>query len=149
MKDNSKTIIHLELDKDFIETVKTHMSDEFQLACKKWGLALNNADQDLIISHSLKQLRRKASENARTNWDLSDKISIKVNAMTRANEMTLTSKKTGSAKTRVIYTRDGWEQDQEKRDESVSLSEFRVHIQDLIIQWGKTAVFYGVASFSA
>ena len=38
--------------------------------------------------------------------------------------------------------------DDEKRDESVKLTDFREHIQQCVLTWARTAVFYGVGSFT-
>lgn len=148
MKNNTKMIIHLELDKNFIEEIKKEMYEEIEIASKKWSVALNTEDEDTIIVNSIKQVRRKTSENVRTNWDLSDKITVKVNSIKKGIEITLPAPEAANSPTTLIYTRDGWELDQEKRDESVSLADFDQHMKNQIIKWARTAVFYGVASYS-
>jgi len=149
VKNNNKMIIHLNLDKNFIEKIKEEMYKEIEIASKKWSVSLNTDDEDLIISHSVKQVRRKTSENIRTNWDLSDTLTVKINSIHKNVEITLPAPEASSSTSSLIYTRDGWEIDTEKRDESVRLPDFRDYIQDQIMQWARTAVFYGVASFSS
>lgn len=148
MKNNTKMIVHLKLEQNFIEKIKESMYEEIEVASKKWSVALSTDDEDLIIKHAISQVRRKTSENVKTNWDLGDLITVKVTSIKKGIEITLPSPEASSSPTTLIYTRDGWELDQEKRDESVKLADFRDHMQDQIIAWAKTAVFYGVASFS-
>lgn len=148
MKNNTKMIVHLKLEQNFIEKIKESMYEEIEVASKKWSVALNTDDEDLIIKHAISQVRRKTSENVKTNWDLGDLVTVKVNSIKKGIEITLPAPEASSSPTTLIYTRDGWELDQEKRDESVKLADFRDHMQDQIIAWAKTAVFYGVASFS-
>lgn len=148
MKNDTKMIINLELDKDFIETVKNEMLDEIRVSSIKWGVALNVDDEDTIITNSVKQVRRKTSENVKTNWDLSDKLTVKVNSVRKGIEITLPAVEADNSPSALIYTRDGWEMDQEKREGSVRLADFQKHMQSQIIEWARTAVFYGVSTYA-
>lgn len=146
--DNSKMLVHLKLETNFTEIIDQTMEDEFEIASKKWNVYLNTDDHDIIMYHSRNQLRRKVSEMARLPWDMSDRMTIKVNSPQKGVEITLPSPKARTSTTKLLQTRDGWEIDDEKRDESVKLADFREHIQQCVLTWARTAVFYGVGSFT-
>lgn len=149
MRKDTKMTINLELDKDYIEEVKKVMADEFKIASVKWGVELNTDNEMLVIDNSLKQVQRKVSEMAKIRWDRSDVLTIKVTSARGAGtEITLPAEDADASPTSLIYTKDGWEVDQEKRDESVRFADFKDHIQNFIMESARTAVFYGVASFA-
>lgn len=143
--ESPQMLVHINLDRDFIESVKEEMEDEFRIACKKWEISLTENDMNLIFDHSLKQLRRKVSENIGTNWDLSDKLTVKV-AYTENIEITLPGK-LPHKKYSLLKTRDGWSVDYESCDGAVQLSDFKKYMKNKINTWARTAVFYGVGSF--
>lgn len=148
MKNDNKMLIHLKFQKNFVAKVQEEMRDEFAVASRKWGLDLNTDSEDLIYKHSLNQLRRKISEMARVNWDLGDQLTIKVNTYKKTAEVFLPSARGNASKLRLLYTRDGWERDQEITEGAIPVSEFLGHIEDQIITYARTAVFYGVGSYS-
>lgn len=150
-KDNAKMLIHLDLGENFLDILKEVMADEFEISCRKWNVRPNTEDKNYIFTHSIRQVRRKVSTNARTNWDLSDHLTIKVNSYQReANEVSLpddTLELQNNLPT-LINTRDGWEIDYEESLEAVALKDFHQFMKDKIKFWTRTAVFYGVGSFT-
>lgn len=143
----NRMVVHLDLENNFLATVEEAMEDEFDLACKRWKVRLNGEDHDVVMKHSLSQLRRKVTEVAKANWDLSDRLNVRVVSPRPDMELTLPNPKAHSSSTRFIFVRDGWEVDDERREESVRISDFRDHMQRSILDWARTAVFYGVGSY--
>lgn len=148
MKNDMKMIIHIDLEEDFINVLLNEMEDEFELACRKWGLNLNQEEKELVLEHSLKQVKRKTSENIKTLWDFSDKLIVKVNSHKKPIEIKLPAPEAESSRIALFHTKDGWEIDQEMQDEAIRLADFAEHIQSKIKQWSRTAVFYGVGSYA-
>lgn len=148
-KDNAKMLVHLNLGENFREKIQDFMEDEFYIACKKWDVKPNTDDKQDIFYHAIRQLRRKVSENARTNWDLSDELTVKINAFKKETiVLELPSPKAVSLKSTIISTRDGWEIDQEMNVDAVELKNFCEYMIERIELWARTAVFYGVGSFA-
>ena len=143
-----KMIIHVDLTEDFISILLDEMEDEFDLSCRKWDVRLNQDEKERVLEHSLKQVKRKTSENIKTLWDLSDTLTVKVNSQKRPIEIRLPAPEAESSKIKLFYTKDGWEIDQEMQDEAVKLADFAEHIESKIKTWARTAVFYGVGSYA-
>jgi hypothetical protein len=146
----NRIFIHLKLGTGFMDEVKAEMENELDVASKKWGIRLNMEDRDLVLKHSLNQLKKKVSESAKHNWDFSPKVSIKVTAGNRASDITLPDPASAKSKMKIIKSRDGWEipVEQEHSDEAVLIGEFHEHFKSRIKTWARTAVFYGVSSFA-
>lgn len=131
-----------------MDEVRAEMEDELNVSCKKWGIHLNTESRDGIVVHSMNQLRKKVSESAKNNWDFDSKLSIRVSSVTRSGDISLPSASMVNSKLRLIKSREGWEMEQEPSEESVLISEFPDHFKAKIKTWGRTAVFYGVASYA-
>lgn len=144
----NKIFIHLKLGNAFMDEVRAEMTDELAVAAKKWGIRLNSDDKELILKHSMNQLKRKVSESAKNNWDFTPKVSIKVTSPKRASDITLPDPALDRSKVRIIKSRDGWEMEQEMSEESVLIGEFHEHFKSKIKTWARTAVFYGVSTFA-
>lgn len=140
-------IINLTLPDDFKEKIDTVMEDELNIACKKWGVVLNQKERAGVIEHSRKQLRQKVSESAKMHWDYSSVISIKANAP-KTVEINLPQNTTTSSKISLVPSREGWEIDRESRDDAVNINEFLDFFIGKIYQWSRTAVNYGVSSYT-
>lgn len=145
----NKILVHLHLEETFIDEIHEAMQDELDIASKKWGVRLNLEDRDMIVKHSLSQVRKKVSESAKIAWNYDTKLSIRVNSFKRTSEINLPTTSPAAAKMRLFKSREGWEIEQEPTEESVPVSEFYEHFKSLILTWGRTAVFYGVSSFVA
>lgn len=144
----NRIFIHLKLGAEFMDEVRAEMEDELKVASKKWGIRLNTEDKDLVLKHSMNQLKKKVSESAKHNWEFTPKVSIKVTSLKRASDITLPDPALDRSKARIIKSRDGWEMEQEISEESVLIGEFHEHFKSRIKTWARTAVFYGVSSFS-
>lgn len=148
MKNDMKMIIHIDLGTDFLDTVIDTMDNEFDIACKKWEVRLTQSEKENIFDHSIKQVKRKTSENIKTPWDLSDNLIVKVNSQKKPIEIKLPAPEADSSRIKLFHTRDGWEVDQEMQDDAVTLANFAEHIKSRIKTWARTAVFYGVGSYA-
>lgn len=148
MKNNTKMIIHVDLGKNFVDTIHKDMDKAFDEATKKWGVYINFKEKEAIFTHSIRQVQAKTSENAKNNWDLSDQLTIRAISIRSGIEISLPSPEADNVKTKLFYTRDGWEVDQENHEESIPLNEFADFIRNKIRTWVQTAVFYGVGSYS-
>lgn len=144
----NRIFIHLKLGNDFMDEVRAEMENELDVASKKWGIRLNLEDRDLVMKHSLNQLKKKVSESAKNNWEFTPKVSIKVTSPKRASDITLPDPALTNSKVKIIKSRDGWELEQEYSDESVLIGDFHEHFKSRIKTWARTAVFYGVSSFA-
>lgn len=140
-------IINLNLPEDFYLKIKETMEDEIKVASKKWGVSLSKDKQDLIITHSQNQLRKKVSESAKTNWDYSSTISIKVIA-SKAVEINIPENTLTESKIKLVSTREGWEIDKESRDDAVRINDFLDYFVAKVHKWARDAVFYGVGSYA-
>lgn len=148
MKNDMKMIIHIDLTTNFFDVLLEEMEKELEVACKKWDVNLNQEEKELVFEHSIKQVKRKVSENTKTLWDLSDVLTVKVNSQRRPIEIRLPAKEAETSKIKLFYTKDGWEIDQEMQDDAVRLADFAEHLENLIKRWSRTAVFYGVGSYA-
>lgn len=148
MKNDMKMIIHVDLTENFFDILLDEMEKEMEVSCRKWELRLNQEEKETVIEHSIKQVKRKVSENIRTLWDLSDVLTVKVNSQKRPIEIRLPAPEAESSKIKLFYTKDGWEIDQEMQDDAVRLADFAEHLEKLIKTWARTAVFYGVGSYA-
>jgi hypothetical protein len=149
--DSNKLIIHLTLPEDFMTRLADTIEDELAVASKKWKVELNEDSRDIIRRHSRAQLRQKTAETSRSPWDLSSRVTVKVNATGTfaGKELELPVGLTAAAADlRLIRMRDGWEIDTEARDGSVALSEFSSFFQEKLLTWVRTAVFYGVGTYA-
>lgn len=150
MRTDTKMIIHINLPENFAEILSDEMEKELEKSSKKWGVYINYKQKETIFNYAKEQVRMKTSDHAKNNWDFSDQLTIRANSHKRGIEITLPAPedvKLPSA--RLFYTRDGWELDQEKNEESIELSHFADFIQSKIKTWARTAVFYGVGSYSS
>lgn len=145
---SNKIIVNLQVGSDFIEEIKREMLDELAISSRKWGIRLNTEDSDLIVNHSMNQLRKKIAESIKTNWDFGEKISIKVNAPGKTGDINLPDKSFNKSQLKLMKAREGWEFEQEPSEDSVLIKDFLEFFKNQIKIWARTAVFYGVASYA-
>ena len=147
--EKTELMVHISLPEQFINIVKETMEDELRVAIRKWGISLKRNEKDAIIKHSVNQLQRKVAESSRCTWDLSDTIRVKIVSNVSA-ELHLPMDDTSKLTKKLIKTKDGWkiEEDDEAKDDAVMLAEFDQHFIKLINTWSRTAVFYGVGSYT-
>lgn len=149
MRNDTKMIIHINLPKNFVEVVHNEMEQELTESSKKWEVSLNQSQRENILRHAINQTKQKVSDNAKNQWDLSDRLTIKANSTKKGIEIVLPDPNGNvPPNVKLFYTRDGWELDQEHHDEAVALVDFADYIQNKIKTWVRTAVFYGVASYT-
>lgn len=148
MKKNSiALLVNIHLPKKFIEKIRSEMDKEIESASDKYDFFIDSVKRSIIIDNSLEQLQRKTLEIFKVEWDLSDIIHIKVNSDV-SSEIDLPNEKAKTSPIKFIRLTDAWELDNENRENTVMIKDFDKEIEKNLIEWGKTAVFYGVASYS-
>lgn len=144
-KPKKSLVLEVDLASDFYDRMDEAMSDELSVAQMKWRIAVDSSMQDLIIQHAKNQLQTKALGMAKP-WQYGDEMisisiahphSLKVKIpeeIEKLNEIMLVRKKAL------------WEIAEDEPDGAVDVEDFAAHVEQLIIGWARTAVFYGVGS---
>lgn len=147
-KENRRMTLVLHFNDDFVHRIHRTMEDEFEIASKKWGVKLNMDDKDLIMHHSSKQLQRKVAEMTKTAWKMGNTVNVKVVSSQTVNIDLPLPPDNPMNRIKLVYTKDGWQSEYDDQSKSVLLKDFLSKIEENIFQWARTAVFYGVGSFT-
>lgn len=138
--------VRVVLDDGFVDSLRDVMADELKSASRKWMVRMSSQDSDAVYAHALAQLRRRVTDMAHTQWDMSDMVVLKLEY---PNSVTLTVP--GQSKFHdlsLLRMKDGWTLYDEPNDDSVVLKDIKDRLQDEMKTWLRTAVFYGVGSYS-
>jgi hypothetical protein len=121
------------------------MNEELEVAPHKWKLTLTDSEIKNILDNSLKQLEMKTSFISGNQWKLSNKAIYNITGID--GEYSLPGDEDKLPKVFFTRTSDSWIVDSESKDDSVLLKDFLEVAKTEIINWAKTAVFYGVGSY--
>lgn len=140
--------IHIDLGKDFKHLVDQEMENELAVAQQKWGVSLNGDDSDRVLYHAKKQLLRGVSDNARSEWDGGRIVNVVAGAP-RDGDIFLPDENLKSKTDRLLRKRVEWVVDEDGVDGSIPIHEFYEAYKQIIVKMARTAVFYGVGSYSS
>lgn len=136
------------LGTNYSRTLNHIINDEFKKACEKWDLDLNSEAKSKIKEHALNQLKRKVQDVVRCPYNLTDTVEVKIMTLNKPLKINVPNVKNGKSNVKVVRLRDGWEVDVESQENSVFLKDFDSKMREDIETWLRTAVFYGVASYT-
>jgi len=143
---NSLTIT-VSLPNDFISQLDKEIDGELQIAQKKWKLNLSEDEQNLVRKSARDQLRSKVSTLSKNTWDLGSKLVI-----TAAGATGTLAVKPGTkvnSEHSLLLNKNGWSVTTEEADAVVPSEDFYEDLINRIFTWVRTAVFYGVGSYSS
>lgn len=149
-KEESALEVSLTLPKNFKQVIADIMHDEFTKANKKWGLSLNSDHEKSITENAWKQLTNKVSSVARRPWD-PDSTALVVMISTNKKgvfSLTLPSREANKYTVSLVRSHDEWRVEQDPNHESVRLSDFHGFFINEVQTWARTAMFYGVGSYT-
>lgn len=149
-KEESALEVSLTLPKNFKQVISDIMHDEFTQANKKWGLSLNSEHEDYITTQAWKQLTKKVTAVSRRPWD---PTSTSLVVMISTNKkgifsLTLPSREAAKYTVSLVRSHDEWRVEQDPNHEAVKLSDFHEFFINEVKTWARTAVFYGVGSYT-
>lgn len=149
--DLNRVGFHIKLDNNYKKEIRTAMELEMTVAQKKWGVKLDDSIQAHIIEHALEQLDQKVSDTSKSSWNFQDTLTIKIKGLSKKGQRDLQLPKDQNyskmKNKNFIMTRDGWEVTDDASDASIKLIDFPEYVFNKIIEWSRTAVFYGVGSY--
>lgn len=139
--------IIINLPEDFLKHLQKEINDELAIAQRKWKIQLDAKQKTHVRKAALTQLASKVSSLAHSNWDLGDKLLINVPGGDGRIELPKTVKG-ANANLSLVLSKKGWEVIEEEADIAVGINDFHGSIIDNLNTWVRTAVFYGVGSYS-
>lgn len=147
--DNSINLI-LNVGPEYKHRLERAMEKEWQEANRKWSLSLGPQEKEVVMKHAKRQLELKVAFFAKSTWEFgATPISVSVNSMGRGNAtLELPSPEIESYDINLVRANDGWKVNQEPSSGIIPLSKFQEYFTDELITWARTAVFYGVASYT-
>lgn len=129
--------------KDRVEEV---MTDEFDVACVKWGVSLDANLKNEIFDFSWRQLHRKVE--SLTNHPFrpeSEYMKVDVKKVEPNEE---NSDDPNDYDCMIIRVNDGWRASDDESSDRFPVDELCTTIVDSVLMWSRTAVFYGVGSYA-
>lgn len=145
MKSKKTLILEVQLTDDFYKRIHDTMLEELSEAQNKWRVKLDNDTQDLIMRHAQNQLQSKSSAMAKP-WHFGDpKINISV-VHPRTRKVKLPDDEKELEGVRLERPKSLWEVAENGSENAVDIEDFVETIEDLLVGWARTAVFYGVGS---
>lgn len=141
------------LPPNYVQNIYDTMEDEFKIAAKKWDVYLNSDDKDLIKENSIIQLERKVEYITKNKWQIHDpKIVINIkNTVKGIIEIELPRQNNELINNReynFVRISNEWILDDDENGDAVPLNEFYDIFMKDLDKWTRTAIFYGVGSFS-
>lgn len=149
-KVNNYLDLTLKLPKNFKRVIQEEMLDEYAIALNKWGLHLNSDDKQKILDSSIQQLIGKVNNVSGSEWDIeTDELNVIV-SMTKTGQTSidLPSTEAENYNVKLIRAHDGWRVDNDPNTDAVHIKDFYDFIIQQVKTWARTAVFYGVGSYS-
>jgi hypothetical protein len=142
--------ITLTLPKTYKRKLVALMEDEFLVASRKWGLKLNTEDKKRIFTHSIAQLEGKVFLITGTQWKSDDPTLVLEVATQKGNmfPIIIPSKEAEELAISLVRSHDEWRIDSEPNSEAVLLKDFYSFFLAEMEKWIRTAVFYGVGSYT-
>ena len=149
-KEENALEVTLLLPKTFKKEITALMEEEFSIANKKWGLSLNSDVQEKIIAIAWKQLINKVTTVARREWDpTAPNIVVLISTNKKGVfKLSLPSREASKYTVSLVRAHDEWRVEQDPNHESVKLSDFHSFFISELRNWARTAVFYGVGSYT-
>lgn len=146
---SNRITIHLHVGETFVKDLRRTMEDEMEIAARKWYVDITGSKHQKIIEESFVQLFQKIYEVTKNKWEGEDVIEIRAsNASPMVKDFHLPRDTETYHYLRLVRMRDGWTFTNEDSDGSVFVRDFAQVFTDLIHEWARTAVFYGVASYT-
>lgn len=142
---NSLTIT-VTLPENFIEALNNEITDELSIAQRKWKIKLSDEEKEVVRKASFEQLRSKVSSLSKNVWDLGSKLVINVAGET--GSLNIGPNQPVKSNLSFILNKNGWAATTEDADSVVHAQDFYSDLIKTLFTWTRTAVFYGVGSYS-
>lgn len=149
-KEENSLEVTLSLPKNFHQEIADIMHQEFVQANKKWGLSLNSDHEAQIAEKAWKQLTNKVSSVARRPWEPTSQTLVVMVSTNKKGvfKLTLPSKEAAKYTVALVRAHDEWRVEQDPNHEAVKLSDFYEYFTEEVKTWARTAIFYGVGSYT-
>lgn len=135
----------LQQGEDFIKQIRAAMEDELEIASGKWGVRLTDEQRAGILEAAFKQLRLRVESVSNEAWEFTSEV--KYSFAGSRGSFIVPSAEASASHIRLVRASDGWQVDQDRREDSVKIGEFLPVARNEIMTWARTAVFYGVGSY--
>lgn len=132
---------------NFVKEVNEAMHDELEEASKKWGVMLTKEQEAKVLKAAFEQLKLRVHSVSKEHWQLTNEVRYSL-PNSRGN-FQVPSPEASASHIRLVRASDGWQVDQERREESVKIGDFLPVSRKEIMNWARTAVFYGVGSYKS
>lgn len=137
--------------KGLTSKIEAAMLDEMKIAKAKWRVYLSSKEEEEILRLSRLQLIAKVQSITKDmEWSIDDKISIypvRVEENSRLVENLSLPNDSRKRDIHLLEVNDGWKIDNDNSIESTPLFKFEERVVTRILEWARTAVFYGVGSY--
>lgn len=143
------------LPQNYNQKIYDIMDDEFKIASKKWDVYLNSDDKDIIKENTLIQLERKVEYISKNKWNIHDNI-IKINIKNTIKGIISIQLPINNETNNEILNKhysfvrvsNEWVINDDDNSDAIELENFYQTFMNDMEKWIRTAVFYGVGSFS-
>ena len=130
--------ICVKLPENYSNILETSIIDEMEKACRKWDVELVPDEREKVANSAMQQLFDKASHNFGNIWKGGQEVFINIDTHSEKLEHNST----------ILRQGNGFIESTEPDHNNVPVSELGGYLCDLISSWVRTAVFYGVGSYS-
>ena len=130
--------ICVKLPENYSNILETSIIDEMEKACRKWDVELVPDEREKVASSAMQQLFDKASHNFGNVWKGGQEVFINIDTHSERLEHNSAILRQGNV----------FIESTEPDRSNVPVSELGGYLCDLLSSWVRTAVFYGVGSYS-
>ena len=145
----------ISLDEDFADRLERAMESEFVIALRKNQLDLSDSTRLHIFKHARKQIETKISVMGKKKdiWSVGDRELVLRISSKEDNDL----RSPGNDDETILIKRNtsDWvvADENDRVDDTlkyplVPINDFKDYVQDEMIEWARSAVFYGVNSYT-
>lgn len=155
VKNTFSNFITVVVTSEYLRELKREANEEMKISIKKWKVDEKDLPKRQILENSFNQLRIKVEETTNIPWNENDK-NIVIQVLSKESDKfgNITLKKNTKVKediknTNIVFNiSKGYITIDPNIKKGVSLDEFYEFFTESIKKWIRTAVFYGVGSYS-
>lgn len=142
----------ISLPEGFSSKIMEEMNKEIVVAQRKWDVFLVPDARQEILDHSMIQLERKVTAVCKHQWNTNNEH-VRVVLTTKTDytgprNISLPQDEAEVGDIQLVRGHNEWLITDEPTSEAIAMADFSQRLLELILTWGRTAVFYGVGSYT-
>lgn len=151
IKSSKRVDVYIELPENFKEIIEESMVKELSIASVKWGVSITEEEGEEILDHAIEQLKNKVLSATQIEWNFTQILHVRLrNERSKVGGRVMNFPTSNQEDNDLTFylKGDGLRMENEPSKNLVKGKDLHTFFMDKIEDWGKTAVFYGVASYN-